>query len=139
MAGRAGALDDLTRVAGSTDESLDVRQESIRSIGEIGTDAAREVLTQTATAPGDLALRKSAIQELGRTFGDAALPALEALLQDEDEAVRNNAVKAISRMDSPAATALLQSAASSDMSPTVRMQAEAALASRGTNSGSSVN
>jgi HEAT repeat protein len=111
-------------------ETLDVRQESVRSIGRIGTTEARGVLMTVASSGGDLSLRKSAIQELGRSFGEAAVPDLQVLLNDTDEAIRQSTIRALGRVGSTAALDLLRTVAASDASAVIRAHAEAALASK---------
>lgn len=127
LSGRADALPVLTdRI--HNDTSKDVVMESIRSIGLIGNDEARNLLAGIAQSTMDLAVRQTAIQELGRSFGEKSLPVLQQLFSSPDEDVRVSVVKGIARVHTPQAVALLEQAAS-DSSPTVRQSAQAALAS----------
>jgi HEAT repeat protein len=126
LSGRADALPVLTdRIRNDT--SKDVVMASIRSVGLIGNDGARNVLTGIAQSTMDLAVRQTAIQELGRTFGAGALGVLEQLLNDPNEAIRENAVTAVARVHNDQAVALLQRTAASDSSAQVRAKAQATL------------
>ena len=126
LSGRADALPVLTERI-RNDTSKDVVMESIRSIGLVGSDEARNVLAGIAQSTMDLAVRQTAIQELGRTFGAGALGVLEQLLSDPNEAIRQNAVTAVARVHSDQAVALLQRTATSDSSEQVRAKAQATL------------
>jgi HEAT repeat protein len=81
----------------------------------------------TTQSTMDLAVRQTAIQELGRTFGAGALGVLEQLLSDPNEAIRQNVVTALARVHSDQAVALLQRTAASDSSAQVRAKAQATL------------
>jgi HEAT repeat protein len=126
LSGRADALPLLTERI-RNDTSKDVVMESIRSVGLIGNDNARNILAGIAQGSMDVAVRQTAIQELGRSFGAGALGVLEQLLGDPNEAIRENAVTAVARVRGDAAVALLQRTAASDSSQQVRAKAQAAL------------
>jgi len=127
LAGRESALPLLAECI-SKETSPEVRAELIHSIGLAQSPAAMNVLVAAAQGPLDVALRNTAIQELARSFGGSALDILDKLLRNSDEAIRLSAVKGVTRVQNDAATALLQRAAATDASPTVRSAATAALA-----------
>lgn len=128
LAGRENAL-PLFAERLRSESHVDVRAELVRSVGLIGSEQARDMLAGVAQRPFDTTLRQTAIQELSRSFGAAALEDLNRLLNDPDELIRKSTVTAISRVKDGAAIALLQRAATSDASPTVRDNAAAALTS----------
>lgn len=128
LSGRAGALDNLADTIRS-DADQNVRLEAIRSVGLVGDAAAQSTLAGFASdSSAELILRQTAIKELGRSFGESALPTLTSLLADPNEAVRLSVVKTVARVKTDAATALLQRAATTDASETVRETAAAILA-----------
>jgi HEAT repeat protein len=97
MSGRADALPVLMeRVL--TDPSRDVRMESIRSVGLIGNQAARDELAGIAKGSMEASVRQAAIQELARSFGAGALEVVDGLLSDPEENIRTSAVKGIARI-----------------------------------------
>jgi len=75
----------------------------------------------------DIGIRQTAIQELARIFGAGALGVFQQLLNDPNEAIRENAVTAVAQVHSDQAVALLQRTAASDSSEQVRASAQAAL------------
>jgi HEAT repeat protein len=96
LSGRAGALAALDAVI-ENGTDLAVRLEAIRSIGRIGTDAARQMLVkiaQNASLPS--IIRETAIQELRRSFGSVVIPVLQALTNDPDPGVQAAAAQALS-------------------------------------------
>lgn len=125
LAGRPGAQSHLMTIIGSLSEDPDVRKEAVRSLGEIKSDEARDALASVALGPLAKPYRLSAIQELARTFGAGALGTFEVLLSDPDEAVRVNAVKAVSRVGNAESTALLLRVIEQDPSEAVRAHARA--------------
>ncbi len=130
MSGRESMIPALSSVLKSPAESLDVRQESIRSLGLVKNEPALEVLVDTASSAGNAALQKTAIQEMARSYGVAALPALTTLSNDPDEAIRYSAVKALSRLPSESSTALLKTISEEDPSAAIRQHAERYLTAR---------
>jgi len=140
MAGRAESLDALQSLVSSPSESPDVQSEAIRSIGLIANESAMAALTQVAANSAyKLPLRKTAIQELGRSFGAASMPALTILMESQDEAIRYTVVKSLAKVESPEAMEFLQSVAKNDTSAAVRANAEAILMNRGTAAPASAN
>lgn len=128
MAGRPESIDTLTSLVGSPGESPDVKSEAIRSIGLIKNDPAMNALTQVASSSSyDLALRKTAIQELGRSFGGSALASLSILIESPEESIRQSVVRSLSRVDTKEALDLLGSIAENDTSAIVRSHAQAAI------------
>lgn len=101
-------LKTLEGIINSDSVDPELIQEVIRSVGEIGGEEALNVLSSTASSPGNQRVRTTAIQELGRTFGEEALPTLETLLTDPSDGVVVSSLKAISRIDSPAAKDVLK-------------------------------
>jgi HEAT repeat protein len=96
LSGRAGALAALNAVI-ENGTDLAVRLEAIRSVGRIGTDAARQTLVtiaQNASLPS--IIRETAIQELRRSFGSVTIPVLQALTSDPDPGVQSAAAQALS-------------------------------------------
>jgi len=129
LAGRENALPLLAQCL-RTESNQDVRLELIRSIALVQSPEAMNILAETAESQGgELLARKMAIQELGRSFGAKALPALSRLLEDPAEAIRKSAVAAAARVKTNEAAALLQRTADSDASTAVSQAATAALAS----------
>ncbi len=101
LAGRPGALTTLdTIIEGGTDVA--VRLEAIRSLGRIGTDTARLTLVGIAQKTAlDVLVRQTAIQELRRSFGSAAVQVLTALTQDPNPAVGNAASQTLTMLNKP--------------------------------------
>jgi len=133
LSGRPESYDALWTVIRSPSESSDVRAEAIRSMGLIADEKSMTALTQVAAESGyALPLRKSAIQELGRSYGEESIPSLQMLMESPEESIRQNVVRSLAKVDSPEATALLQTVATTDVSTVVRAHAEAAVNSRGT-------
>jgi HEAT repeat protein len=126
LAGRADALPVLTQLI-QTETSPDVQKEMIISVGAIHNDAAERALTGIAQGSMDIGIRQTAIQELARSFGAAALGVFQQLLNDPNEAIRQNAVKAVAQVHNDQAVALLQRTAASDPSEQVRATAKATL------------
>ncbi len=131
LGGRATAVPALASLVASSQEDSEVKQEAVHAIGRAGTEEAKTVLTETASAEGNTLLRKTAIQELARSYGSAAVPQLEPMLKDPDEAVRQSAIRALGRIGTPEAFALIQNVATSDASSIIRAHAEATLTQRG--------
>jgi HEAT repeat protein len=123
LAGRPDAQPQLLAMIGNLNEDPDIRKEAIRSLGEVKNDASREALSGVALSPLEKSIRLSAIQELARTYGAAAMGTFETLLTDPDEAVRVNVVKAVARVRTPEAVALLTRVVQEDPSDAVRNHA----------------
>ena len=105
LAGDEAALPDLAaRVR--IDANPEVQKESIGGIGAIGTEAALQELAAIAhgtTLPADV--RKTAIQEMARSFQEKALPGLHALAEDANPEIRMNVARALARIPAAEATA----------------------------------
>jgi HEAT repeat protein len=72
--------------------------EILRALSEIGAEAAPALPTVIKVSTGpDKEVRGAACWVLGR-IGPAAIPALEKLLQDEDEGVRSAAAQALKKI-----------------------------------------
>lgn len=98
LAGREGALSALQNAI-MTDVDRTVRLEAVRSLGLIGNGAAKDALVGVAHASQlDILVRQTAIHELRRSIGRPAQPALEALLKDDDQTIRNTARAAITAL-----------------------------------------
>lgn len=74
-----------------------VRGELIRSVGLIGNQDALNVLAETAQSQMDRTVRKTAIRELSRSFGENGHVTLSKLLSDPDQEIRKSAAAAIAR------------------------------------------
>jgi HEAT repeat protein len=129
LAGRANALPALAERL-RLESSANVRLELIRSVGLVQTPAAMNALAELAQSQHDLLARKTAIQELGRSFGASALPVLSRILADANEDIRKSAVTAMARVKTDDSLALLQRTADTDPSATVSEAATAALVAR---------
>jgi hypothetical protein len=136
LSGRETALPALTERL-RTDSSPKVRKELVRSIGLIGSAPAMRALAEVARSRTDITVRQTAIQELGRSFGASALGVLDGLLNDPDELIRHNAVKALARVKTDQAFALLQQRATTDSSVAVREAAAGAVAALRSQAGAS--
>jgi len=100
MADKPEALPFLGEVIQSEEETRDVRQEAVRSVGELGGEEAQQLLTSVAVDPAvDPAIRVSAVSELWRSFGEGARATLEALSNDPDEKIRNVSSTMLRRLD----------------------------------------
>ncbi|MGA2140518.1 MAG: HEAT repeat domain-containing protein [Verrucomicrobiia bacterium] len=126
LAGRADALAVLTPLI-QTETSRAVQQEMIIAVSAIHNDAAQGVLAGVAQGSMDIGIRQTAIQALARSFGAGALSVFQQLLNDPNEAIRQNAVTAVAQVHTDGAVALLQRTAASDSSEQVRAKAQAAL------------
>jgi HEAT repeat protein len=136
LSGRETALPALTERL-RTDSSPDVRKELVRSIGLVRSAPAMRALAEVARSRTDITVRQTAIQELGRSFGASALGVLDGLLNDPDELIRHNAVKALARVKTDQAFALLQQRATTDSSVAVREAAAGAVAALRSQAGAS--
>jgi len=123
--GEAASL--LSGVAQSDSQDLDVRREAVHSLGLVNSEEGLNALQAVATSEEDLRLRESAIQEMARSYGNAALPSLESLLSDPSEAIRANSVRAIGRVKTEEGTALLTRTAENHPDEGVRTRAQALL------------
>jgi HEAT repeat protein len=126
LAGRVDALPVLTQLI-QTETNPDVQKVMLLSVGAIHNAAAQGVLAGVAQGNMDIGIRQTAIQELARSFGVGALDVFQQLLNDPNEAIRQNAVTAVAQVHNDQAVALLQRTATSDSSAQVRAQAQAAL------------
>jgi hypothetical protein len=126
LAGRPDALPVLTQLI-QTETNPTLQKEMLLSVGAIHNDAAQRVLAGVAQGGMDIGIRQTAIQELARVFGAGALGVFQQLLNDPNEAIRENAVLAVGQVHSAEAVALLQRTAASDASEQVRQRAQAAL------------
>jgi HEAT repeat protein len=98
LSGRPAALTALETVI-ETGTDIVVRLEAIRSVGRIGTDAARLVLVKIAQNVSlDTIIRQTAIHELRRSFGTVSIPVLQALTTDPNPAVAQSALQALSML-----------------------------------------
>ncbi len=97
LSGREGSLDTLADHL-RNDPNRDVRLESINAVARVGSDAARNVLAEVAHGDTDVRVRQTAIQELARSFGDAALADLQILMEDPNKTIRKNAARAMQRI-----------------------------------------
>jgi hypothetical protein len=124
--GQAAALPALAQLI-QTEADPNVQKVLIQSAGAIGNNAALQVVAGIAQGAGNLDIRETAIQTLGRNFGAGALNTFTQLLGDPDVAIRQNVLTALAAMHSNDAVSLLQKAAASDSSAPVREQAQAIL------------
>jgi HEAT repeat protein len=99
LSGRPGALATLDAIIENPGD-MTVRLEAIRSVGRIGTDAARLTLAGIAQKTSlDTIIRQTAIQELRRSFGLSALDVLQKLTNDPDPAIRDTASQALAMLN----------------------------------------
>jgi len=97
LSGRPEAMQALT-LSLAEDADTAVRIEAIRSIGLIGDDGARSALTDVAVGEEDVSIRMNAIQELARSFPEACVAVLGALLDDSEPRIRLSVVDALRRL-----------------------------------------
>jgi HEAT repeat protein len=121
LAGRGDSLADLAALA-TSDPDQKVRLEAVRVIGVTGGDGALAALAGL-TGADEQRLRIQVAHELARSFGPAAVPSLQSLLDDADVQVRSAVVQALGRIEADAARELLDRAASNDPSEAVRDEA----------------
>jgi HEAT repeat protein len=126
LAGQPDALPVLTQLI-QTETNPDVQKKMLLAVGAIHNDAAQRVLAGVAEGGMDVGIRQTAIQELARSFGADALGVFQQLLNDPNEAIRENAVTAVAQVHNDQAVALLQRTAASDPSEQVRAKAQATL------------
>jgi HEAT repeat protein len=126
LAGQPSALPALTQLF-QTETNPDVQKQMIVAIGATHNDAAQSALAGVAEGNADIDIRQTAIQELARDFGAGALGVFQQMLNDPNEAIRQNAVTALAQVPGDQAVALLQRTAASDSSEQVRAKAQAAL------------
>jgi len=126
LAGQPDALPVLTQLI-QTETNPDVQKKMLLAVGAIHNDAAQRVLAGVAEGSMDVGIRQTAIQELARSFGADALGVFQQLLNDPNEAIRENAVTAVAQVHNDQAVALLQRTAASDPSEQVRAKAQATL------------
>ena len=126
LAGQADALPVLTQLI-QKETNPDVQKQMILAVGAIHNDAAQGVLAGVAQGGMDIGIRQTAIQALARSFGAGALGVFQQLLNDPNEAIRQNAVTAVAQVHTDGAVAMLQRTAASDSSEQVRAKAQAAL------------
>lgn len=126
LAGQADALPVLAQLI-QKETNPDVQKQMLLAVGAIHNDAAQGVLAGVAQGSMDVGIRQTAIQALARSFGAGALNVFQQLLNDPNEAIRQNAVTALAQVHTDGAVALLQRTAASDSSEQVRAKAQAAL------------
>jgi HEAT repeat protein len=126
LSGQPSALPVLTQLF-QTETNPDVQKQMLLAIGAVHSDAAQNTLAGVAEGNADIGIRQTAIQELARDFGAGALSVFQQLLNDPNEAIRQNAVTAVAQVHNDGAVALLQRTATSDSSEQVRASAQAAL------------
>ncbi len=126
LSGQPSALPVLTQLF-QTETNPDVQKQMLVAIGATHDTAAQNALAGVAEGNADIGIRQTAIQELARDFGAGALSVFQQLLNDPNEAIRENAVSAVAQVHSSGAVALLQQTATSDSSEQVRASAQAAL------------
>jgi HEAT repeat protein len=126
LAGQPDALPVLAQLI-QKETNPDVQKQMLLAVGAIHNDAAQSVLAGIAQGSMDIGIRETAIQELARSFGAGAVSVFQQLLNDPNEAIRQNAVLAVAQVHSDGAVALLQRTAASDSSEQVRATAQAAL------------
>jgi HEAT repeat protein len=118
----------LARMAAS-DPTPEVRIEALAALGRSPGQAGAAAVAQAAQAADQPeSVRVAAAQELARSFPDESVAALRSILEGEDDVkLRVSAVKALKRLQSAEAQALLSETAASDPSATVRQHARVAL------------
>ena len=98
LLGAAGSVHRIARVL-TEDGTLDVRVAAAANLGKLGTRAGLEPLTAVLTpATRPTALRTAAAKALGDLGAPSAVPALAALLDDEQFWVAHEAAHALRRL-----------------------------------------
>lgn len=125
----AGVDAELMAISADTSVSKARRASATWSLGYFPTDATRLFLAQVVTdASADSQLRRSATWALCNGWGDAALAVLEPALTSSDVQLRNQAVRAVARVGSPASRAVLEGRLAVESSAMVRDAITASLA-----------
>lgn len=92
-----GAIEPLTRKAFEEDEEIAIRCQAIRGLGEIGDPAAAPALLELLKS-NDSRLRSQAADALGDVGIKEAIEPLTRALDDESQAVRENARKSLRKI-----------------------------------------
>ena len=109
------------------------RSKRFQAIGlttKIGDDVASRILQQVVTEDEHPAVRAYAIRTLTGLTSDMSLPTLEMGLQDQDRAVRLEAIRAIGRIDDERAVRNLERLLFDDPDPQIRRFAVQAIGAR---------
>lgn len=127
----AGVDTELMAIAADSSVSKARRASATWSLGYFPSPATRSFLDdRVQDAAGDSQLRRAATWALCNGWGDAALEAIGPALRSSDDQLRNQAVRAVARVGSPAARALLESRLAVESSAMVRDAITASLAER---------
>jgi HEAT repeat protein len=105
LLGAAGSLSRVARVL-REDTVLDVRVAAAANLGRLGTRSALDPLTGALTAARPAPLRAAAARALGDLGAPAAVPALVALLDDDEYRVAHEAAHALRRLGRAGSDAL---------------------------------
>ena len=127
----AGVDSELMAIALDSSIPMARRASATWSLGYFPSPATRSFLDdRVQDAAGDSQLRRAATWALCNGWGDAALEAIGPALRSSDDQLRNQAVRAVARVGSPAARALLESRLAVESSAMVRDAITASLAER---------
>ena len=85
-----------------------LRQAAIYLIAQRGTEASTNLIVQLAKNDTVRSVRRQAIDVLSRMPGDAAINALQQLMNDPDEQIQAAAVRSLMRSDNPKARAAMR-------------------------------
>lgn len=111
----------LLAIASDSSVSRSRRASATWSLGFFPTDATKAYLVGlVADATADSQLRRSATWALCNGWGDAALDLVKPALDATDSQLRNQAVRAVAKVATPAARSVLEARLSTESSAMVR-------------------
>lgn len=111
----------LLAIASDSSVSRSRRASATWSLGFFPTDATKAFLTSLVNdTAADSQLRRSATWALCNGWGDAALELVKPALDASDSQLRNQAVRAVAKVATPAARSVLEARLSTESSAMVR-------------------
>ena len=112
--GRMRAVEYVKRIVPhAVHEDACTRLAAIRALGDIGDPSAGSVLMHIARGPDPTAVRRAAVETLGRLKVPEAQDLLVGLLDDADAQMQEAAAAALAELETPAAQAALHDLLSS--------------------------
>lgn len=119
----------LIEIAGDSAVSRSRRASATWSLGFFPSDTTRSFLVTVVQDPSaDSQLRRSATWALCNGWGDSALDAVKPALDATDPQLRNQAVRAVGKVGTPAARSVLEARLATESSAMVRDAITASLA-----------